>query len=308
MKQSETLERIWTTSAARAPSAARTATRRRITRALRATLIYLTLSLAAFLSVFPVLWIALMSIKRPVDAVALPPKLIFAPTLESYEAILVQGAVASSVNIRGYLINSLLIGFGSTLVTIVVSLFAAYALSRFRFRGSGLLGFAILATRMLPPIATIVPMLLIMNTLGLYDTHLGLGLAYLAVNAPFAVWMLRGFLDDVPKELEEAAAIDGCSRIQSLRLIVLPLIAPGLMAASVYSFLLAWNDFTLALVLTAREAKTLPLMVMSFFTAEGIAWGPMSAAVTIALAPPILFVLVMQRYLARGLTLGAVKG
>lgn len=294
-------------SAAPRPTS-RPASRSRVGRPIKTALTYLALSVAAFCSVFPVAWIAMMSIKQPIDAISLPPVLVFTPTLDNYRAILVQGAVASSVNIRGYLINSLVIGIGSTAVTIGVSLLAAYGLTRFKFWGRGMLGFAILATRMLPPIATIVPMLLLMNALGLYDTHVGLGLAYLAVNVPFAVWMLRGFLEDVPIEVEEAAAMDGANRFQILTRVVLPLVTPGLMASSVYAFLLAWNDFTLALVLTARESKTLPLMVMSFFTAEGVAWGPMSAAVTIALTPPVLFVLLLQRYLARGLTMGAVKG
>jgi multiple sugar transport system permease protein len=133
-------------------------------------------------------------------------------------------------------------------------------------------------------------------------------ITYLSFALPFAIWLMAAFFNTIPIELEDAARIDGCSRLGSLWRVVLPLIAPGMAAASVYAFLLAWNDFALALVLTSREAKTLPLMVMAFFTSEGVEWGPMSAAVTVALLPPILFVILMQKHLAKGLTMGAVKG
>jgi len=269
---------------------------------------YLALIGAAFVSIFPVLWIMLMSVKLPRDAVALPPVFVFQPTLDSYRSLFISGWQASTINIMGYLKNSTIIAFVSTAISVVAAMFAAYSLSRFRYRGRNLIGFLIIATRMLPPIATIVPMFLLMHTLNLIDTHLGLIMAYTAVNVPFAVWMLRGFIDEVPLELEDAARIDGCSRLGSLWRVVLPLIAPGMAAASVYAFLLAWNDFALALILTSRQAKTLPLMVMAFFTSEGVEWGPMAAAVTVALLPPILFVILMQKHLAKGLTMGAVKG
>ncbi len=269
---------------------------------------YLTLCAAAFVSIFPVLWIMLMSIKLPRDAVAIPPVFLFQPTLDSYRSLFISGWQASTINIMGYLKNSIVIAFASTTISVFAAMFAAYSLSRFRYRGRNLIGFVIIATRMLPPIATIVPMFLLMNALKLLDTHLGLILAYTAVNVPFAVWMLRGFIDEVPLELEDAARIDGCSRLGSLWRVVLPLIAPGMAASSVYAFLLAWNDFALALILTSRQAKTLPLMVMAFFTSEGVEWGPMAAAVTVALLPPILFVILMQKHLAKGLTMGAVKG
>ncbi len=269
---------------------------------------YLALIAAAFVSIFPVLWIMLMSVKLPRDAVALPPVFIFQPTLDSYRSLFISGWQASTINIMGYLKNSIVIAFVSTAISVAAAMFAAYSLSRFRYRGRNLIGFLIIATRMLPPIATIVPMFLLMHTLNLIDTHLGLIMAYTAVNVPFAVWMLRGFIDEVPLELEDAARIDGCSRLGSLWRVVLPLIAPGMAAASVYAFLLAWNDFALALILTSRQAKTLPLMVMAFFTSEGVEWGPMAAAVTVALLPPILFVILMQKHLAKGLTMGAVKG
>ncbi len=272
------------------------------------TLVYAALVLAAFISVFPIFWIASMSIKLPRDAIALPPVIFFQPTLESYERLFISGWQASSINIGLYLRNSVVIAVSSTAASMAVSLFAAYSLSRFRFKGRNMLGFIIIATRMLPPIATIVPMFLLMHALNLIDSHVGLIMAYTAINIPFAVWMLRGFVDEIPTELEEAAHIDGCSRLGALFKVVLPLMAPGLAAASVYAFLLAWNDFALALILTSREAKTLPLMVMSFFTSEGIEWGPMSAAVTVTLIPPIIFVMLIQRHLAKGLTMGAVKG
>lgn len=270
-------------------------------------IIYTVLIIGALISVFPLAWTFLTSIKPPIQTFALPPVLLFAPTLESYE-MLFFGQHAMAFDIRLLARNSLIVALIATLLTIASSCLAAYSLSRFYFRGRKVIAFAIIATRMLPPIATVVPLFLLMNRLGLMDTHLALIMAYTAINIPFAVWMLRGFMDEIPIDLEDAAMVDGSSRMRALVQIVFPLIVPGLVATGVFTFLLAWNDFALALILTSRNAKTLPLIVTSFITEEGILWGPMSAAATLILLPPVLFVIFAQRHLAKGLTMGAVKG
>lgn len=266
------------------------------------------LAVSAGVALFPVAWIVLMSLKAPLDAFALPPKILFLPTLESYRVLLLSGPQALAVDPLASLRNSAIVSVLSTALSIGAAALAGYALARFRFRGRSLIAVGILATRMLPPIATIIPLFLLMLQARLLDTHLGLALAYTALNVPFATWMLRGFIEEIPVEVEEAAAVDGCSRLQALGRVVLPLVAPGLAATTIYAFLLAWNDFALALMLTSRNAKTLPLIVMSFISEEGVQWGPMAAAVVLILLPPLILVTVVQRHLAHGLTLGAVRG
>lgn len=282
--------------------------RARVLRRLRLLPAYAAMWLAVFLSVFPLYWIFTTSLKPPALTFQIPPAFIFTPTLQNYEMLLASGYFAMGLDTLAYVRNSLIVSLASTFLTVVTSALAAYSLSRFRFAGRNAIGLAIIATRMLPPIATVIPLYLLLVWLNLRDTFVGLILAYIAINAPFAIWMLRGFFDEIPKELEEAAWIDGCSASGALRRIVLPLAAPGIAATSVFSFLLAWNDFALAVVLTARETRTLPLIILAFVTEEGIAWGPMMAAATIALLPAVVFVILASRHLARGLTLGAVKG
>lgn len=272
----------------------------------KVVLTYLALTVASIVALFPIVWIVSISFKRPLDTFALPPVVMFRPTIESYR-MLVEG-VRSDVANPQFVVNSAVVSVGSTVLSIVTGTLAAYSLSRFRFRGREAIGFGILLTRMLPPVAAIVPLFLIMTRYGLLDTRIGLILAYSAVELPFAIWMLRSFMDEIPVALEEAAMVDGCSRVQALFWVIAPLISPGVAATSVFAFLFAWNDFPLALVLTLTDAKTLPLAVMGFVGEEGVMWGPMSAMATLALLPPIVFTLATQRYLARGLMMGAVKG
>ena len=151
------------------------------------------------------------------------------------------------------------------------------------------------------------PFFLLINSLGLLDTRIALILAYTAINLPLTIWMLRGFMADIPSTLVDAALIDGCSYFDMLWRVYLPVIMPGLVATGVFSFLLSWNDFSLAIALTQSSSKTLPLLAMSFITEEGIMWAPMSAAITISVIPPIIFVILTHRGLAKGLTFGAVK-
>lgn len=270
--------------------------------------IYTILSIAVVVTILPVLWVIMLSFKQPLETMAIPPKIFFKPTLESYQLLFGGAGTTNVVNLGFYLKNSFIVAFISTLFTMIFAIFGAYSLSRFRFPGKGIIGVTILATRMLPPLASAIPLFLIFQNYGLYDTHLGLIIAYTAINVPFAIWMVRGFIDDVPVEIEEAAHMDGCSRFGMLWKIILPVTTPGIAAAGAYTFILAWNDFAMALMLTSRNVKTMPLMVLSFLTAEGIEYGPMTAAATIALIPPVIFVIFAQKYLARGLTMGAVKG
>jgi multiple sugar transport system permease protein len=286
----------------------------RTRRRLRLILVYVVLSTVAFINVFPILWTFLNSIKPPMLTFAYPPVFVFTPSIDSYGMLFFPTAYPNvsrsivTVDLPRMFANSMIVAVTTCAITMVVACLGAYSLSRFRFAGRRSIGFFIISTRMLPPIATAIPLFLLMNNLGLVDSRLALIASYTAINIPFAIWMVRGFMDEIPRELEDAAMIDGCSRLQAMVRVVLPLIRPGLAASAVFAFLLAWNDFAIALILTAKDAKTLPLMVVSFITEEGVLWGPMSAAATLALLPPVIFVLLTHHHLARGLTMGGVKG
>lgn len=274
--------------------------------------IYGLLGIGLIVAVIPIVWTILTSLKPARQTFALPPVFLFMPTLESYLALFGRradlGYRAVDINFWFYMRNSLVAAVGSTLLTLGVSSLAAYGLSRFYFRGKRLITFAIVSTRMLPPIGAVVPLFLVMHEINLLDTHIGLILVYTAFNIPLAVWMLRGFMDELPKELDEAALIDGCSRFGVAARIIMPLIGPGLGATAVFSFLLCWNDFAIAFVLTSRAATTLPVIVLSFIVEEGVMWGQMSAAVTCAMLPAVVLLVLAQRHMVKGLTMGAVKG
>lgn len=275
---------------------------------IKKALIYGLLTAFLIFAVFPIVWVILTSIKEPADCFVIPPKWVFKPTLESYRMLFINGFASMGIDMWKNFSNSLIIAVSSTLLTMFVSCSAAYGLSRFSFPGKKVIAVGIIGTRMLPPIATMIPFFLLIHSLNLLDTKLALIMVYTALNIPLTTWMLRGFFDEVPKELDEAAMVDGCSRKKILWGILVPLIMPGLVATSVFSFLLCWNEFSLALVLAIRNSKTLPLIVTSFITDEGIFWGPMSAAATIILLPPAFFVVLTHKKMGKGLTMGAVKG
>jgi multiple sugar transport system permease protein len=267
--------------------------------------LYATAVFACVVAIFPVYRIVSMSFMQSEDTFAIPPKWIFKPTLDSYHQLF---SGYQGLDVQLYLRNSLIVALGSTTLTLLVTLLGAYATASFRFRGREMAVTVILITRMLPPIAMVVPTFLYLYQIGLLDTQVGLIAVYTALNIPFAFWMLHGFIMTVPPELIDAAQVDGCTKISALTRIVVPLLGPGLVAAAAFAFILSWNDFALAAVLTTSQAKTLPLMILSFQGPEGTAWGPMAAGATVAITPPVLLLLISQRWMVKGLTLGATKG
>ena len=275
---------------------------------IKKTLIYIALIFIFLVVIFPVLWVFLTSIKPGKLVFDLPPVWLFSPTVENYRYLLFESRFALGISILTNMKNSIIVSAASTLLAMIASVYAAYAISRFSFKGKKVFSLFIIATRMLPPIGTMIPFFLLINSMHLIDTYWSLIIAYTALSIPLATWMLRGFLDEVPILLVEAAIIDCCGYYKTLWQIIFPLCAPGLMATSVFSFVLSWNDFTLANVLTKREARTLPLVVSSFLTEEGVQWGPLSAAAILVFLPPIIFFFCTYKHLAKGLTLGAVKG
>jgi len=257
---------------------------------------------------FPILWMILTAFKPGREAFRIPPSLIFRPSLSNFVELF--GARFEGGRILPvFLPNSIIVSITATVAVMVLALFASYALARFDFKGKNVLGVFVVASRMLPPIGSIVPLFFMMRNLGILDTKLALVLVYTALNLPLAIWILWGFVQGIPKEIEECATIDGCSRIGALFRIILPLTAPGLVAASIFTFIFSWNDFQMALFLTRANSKTLPLLALSFQTIEeGVVWGPMSAGGTLIMIPMIVFVLIAQKYLVKGLVLGGVKG
>ena len=207
--------------------------------------------------------------------------------------------------------NSLLVAVGSTVCALFIGTLAAYSLARFRLPAKldHKLALWILSTRMFPAIVTVVPLFLIMRDLRLVNTRLSLVIVYTAFNLPFVVWMMRGFFAEIPRDLEEAAMVDGDSRLGALRRVVLPLVTPGLAATAVFCLIVSWNEFLFGLVLTQTDdAITLPVGIAGRVTQYGIKWGAMSAAAVVALVPILAFAISVQKYLVRGLSLGAVKG
>lgn len=256
----------------------------------------------AALTVFPIFWMVLISLKTQRDALSMPPQLIFTPTFEAYLAVWAKAGFAPA------LLNSVLVSGVNLIACLSIGLLAAYAISRFKFPGANLILFGFLVTRIFPPVALVTPYFLNLNWLGLQDTAAGLAIAYVAMNLPLAVWMLKGYIDAIPEELEQCAMVDGATRWQAATKITLPLIAPGLAATSVFVFVGSWNEFLFALVLTSRSARTLPTVIAEFIGDTGIAWPQIMAASTIALAPVMIATFFLQKHIAAGLTAGAVKG
>lgn len=227
---------------------------------------------------------------------------LFAPTLENYREVLGEGSFSR------YLTNSLIVGVVSTIITLVLGCMAAYGLARFRFPGRKTVAYTTLLLRTVPLAVLAVPVFMLWSRADLINSLSGLILLYVAVNLPFAIWLLYGFVQQVPPELEEAAAIDGCGPIRVFFKVVLPLIKPGIAAASIFTFRIAWNEFILALVLTDRATRTLPVATSLYITDIGVDWGKIMALGSLIAIPPLVFTFIAARQIITGLTAGAVKG
>lgn len=245
---------------------------------------------------FPIYWLVTMSLKQQVDIVSATPKWIFKPTLSNYTWL------ARHSDLLGGLKRSLIVAFSSTFLACLIGVPAGYGLARFEFRRKDDLSFWILSTRFLPPIAVLVPFLVIWLRLGLLDTYLTLIVMHLIINLPLVIWLSSKFLKEVPVETEEAARVDGCSRFRALFRIVLPQAGPGLAVAAMFAFSFSWNEFFFAFVLTSTKI-TLPV-VISGFLAHGheIKWGSLAAAAIIASGPALILVIAARKVIAKGFT------
>ena len=266
------------------------------TAAIAAVLVILVVALT------PYLWILMTSFKSRLDALASTPVWLFTPTLEHYPKVFLD---------KGYLPlawNSVLVATSTTALSLVIGVPAAYVFARHDFAGKEDLFFFFLTTRMAPPISVVVPMFLLFSALGITDRPIAVILAHSTFNLSLVVWMMRGFFADIPREIDEAAMMDGHSRGGMFLKVLVPLAAPGLAATAVLCFILSWNEFLYAFVLVAFEGRTLTVGIPGLITPHGTLWGQVTAVAVVATLPIIIFTFLVQHHLVRGLTFGAVKG
>lgn len=263
---------------------------------------YLLAALAAAFFLFPIYWMVTASIKADSEVASKTPVWVFDPTFESYVELF------TKLRALDALINSAIIVGIATCLAMICGTLAAYALARFSIKGKNVIAFEILSVRMLPPIVTVIPYFILARQLGLFDTHVLLIAIYTLSGLPFVVWVMRVFIQDIPTSIEEAALVDGCSRYQGFVYVTLPLLLPGLAATVVIVFMFAWNEYLFASLLTSTNAKTLPVIAANAIKPKAISWGLACAAGVLMSFPVVILVMVMQRYLVRGLTFGAVKG
>jgi len=288
----------------------------------------------AALSMAPLVWILLTSVKAPSDSIAYPPKVLFSPSLHGFCSLFTTQSrqtddyiaqlppprdacdalardrnmvVVGPSNFVPRFVNSLVIAFGSTALSVLLGLTAAYAFSRFRVRGKDDLLFFILSTRMMPPIAVAIPIYLMYRELGLSDTRLGMILLYTAVNVSLAVWLLKGFIDEIPREYEEAALVDGYTRLQAFRKVVLPQATTGIIATAIFCLIFAWNEYAFAVLLTSGEAQTAPPFIPIIIGEGGQDWPAVAAGTALFLVPIFVFTVLLRKQLLRGITFGAVR-
>lgn len=263
---------------------------------------YLVLTLLSVACLMPLIVLALTSFKTEAQIFDTRWSWFFVPTLDNYRSVVVDG------HIDRYMLNSLKISVAATLITLMLGTMCAYAMARFRFLGREPLSYSTLILRTLPPAVLAVPVFVIWSAWGIGDTLSGVVLVYVALNLPFTIWLLYGFIDQLPIELEEAAAIDGCGPFRVFWKIVLPLLKPGLAAAAIFTFRLAWNEFILSFILTNRVTRTLPAAISNYITDTGVEWGKIMAAGLLIALPPLIFTFVAAKQIITGLTAGAVKG
>ena len=255
---------------------------------------------AILIMLVPIAWIFMAAFKNHIDVFQL--KLFFTPTLENF------GTVFEPPFFLGHkLMNSTIVAFVTVVLAIPIATMAAYSFSRFRLTGETAMLVVILATQFVPAVVIILPFFVMFRDIGLLDTRIGLILVNLAIVMPFAIWMIKGFIDGIPLDTEEAAMVDGSSRLQVIRNIVLPMAAPGLLTAGIFCFIIAWNEFLFALILTNKDAVTLPIGLALFKAEEGDLWNLLSAAGIIIMLPMFVLALIIRKYFVQGMTMGAVR-
>lgn len=270
-------------------------------------IIYIVIIIFLLFTLLPIFWMVRTSFIHSADAFLLPPKLFFKPILDNYTRIFQGGYMTSGTNFVKSYINSIIISVSSSLLSLMIGIPAAYSLARFQFKAKNDLSFWILTTRMAPPLGAALPLYMLFRWVNLLDTHLCLIILYLTFNISLVIWLLTGFFQGIPKEIEEASFIDGCSRLGALLRVIIPICLPGIIAAVIICFIFSWNEFLFALITTGVRAQTVPIGAYSLILHTRVLWGPITAAgVTISL-PIIAFVVIFQKQLVTALTFGAIR-
>ncbi|MBC8075975.1 MAG: carbohydrate ABC transporter permease [Chloroflexales bacterium] len=284
----------------------------------------------------PVLWMALTAFKPREAIISVPPRFTFAPTIEGFVGLVTQRSTLTKMQMERYkkrtdltwmdkialerglaiigpsqyvnrLTNSMIIAFFSTALAVILGVLAAYAFSRFRVRATADWQFFILSTRMLPPVVVTIPIFLMYRAVGLFDSHIGMILLYTVFNLSLSVWLLKGFIDEIPREYEEAALVDGYSRWQAFTRIVLPQAITGIAATTVFCLIFSWNEYAFALMLTSDRARTAPPSIPTVLGTAGIEWSAIAAGSLLFLIPVVLVTFALRNYLLRGITFGALR-
>ncbi|MEY7851886.1 carbohydrate ABC transporter permease [Natrarchaeobius sp. A-rgal3] len=250
------------------------------------------------IALFPFYWIVTMSLKETVDALAIPPEWIFVPIFDNYLELMRDPDFAVA------LANSFLVVGGSVLLVLLIGVPGAYALSRYEVPAERDVMIWILSSRMLPPVAVIVPFFILYGRLDLLDTRIGLTFILTTINIAIVVWVMKAFFDGIPPALEEAAMVDGATRFQAFRRVVLPTAIPGIIAVAIISFIFGWIELVFSLVLTGTETRTAPIYMYQFIGSRSIDWGMLAAASTVLVMPIVLFLVLVNKYLAAGLSFG----
>ena len=288
----------------------------------------------ALVTMIPLVWIAMTSFKSPNDAISYPPKIFAKPSVEGYVNLFTARSrqtkeyldslgtpktwydkivrsrnmvITGPSNFMDRYINSILIGFGSTFLSVILGTLAAYGFSRFRVPLKEDLLFFILSTRMMPPIAVAIPIYLMYRKLGLSDTIMGMTILYTAVNVSLAIWLLKGFIDEIPREYEDAALVDGYTRLQAFWKIVLPQARSGIAATAIFCLIFSWNEYAFALLLTSGTAQTAPPFIPEIIGEGGLDWPAVAAGTTLFLFPVVIFTILLKKHLLSGITFGAVR-
>ena len=267
------------------------------------TLLWVLLAAAMVLYGFPFLYLLFTSFKTPIDTIAVPPTILPREwTLENYTNALGRSGVPASF------INSIQTAVISTVLSLVLAVPAAYGITRYKTLSGRIFIMAALVTRMVPPVAIGIPLAAMMGTLGLADTPIALSIAHTTISLPLSIWLMSSFFEAVPQDLEEAATVDGCSRLGALWRVVIPVVSGGIAVTAIFAFLASWNEFLFALLMTAIRSQTTPVVIANFQTQFGLDWGSMTALAAVYSIPVILLTLLLQRKIVAGMTLGAVKG
>ena len=272
----------------------------------------LLLTLIGLFFLFPIFWVFLMSFQTNQDVLRIPPSIFFEPTLENYQALisgrLVSTAGVLEIKFMSNLMNSVILATCSVALSLLLGIPAAYAFARFKFRLGEDIAFTLLSFRFAPPLLVLLPLAIYFQQMGLIDTYIGLIWVYQLITLPLILWIVRGYFEDISEDIEHAYRIDGNGWFKTFTQIAIPLAKPGIAAATLLSFIFAWNNFVFALILASADKQPVTVGALAFVTASGIQYGQIAASIVLSVTPTLALALYAQRYLVEGLSLGAVKG